>query len=95
MSISIAETRHLAKLAKLSFSEEELARLARELEAIVGYVQQLEELDVEHVPATAHVLDRCNVFREDCVAQDNSAEEILQNAPARKLGYFSVPKVIG
>ncbi len=95
MSISIEETRHLARLAKLTFSEEELARLARELDAIVGYVEQLKELNVENVPATAHVLDLYNVFREDRVAQDNSVEEILQNAPAHKLGYFSVPKVIG
>ncbi|MCG3155135.1 MAG: Glutamyl-tRNA(Gln) amidotransferase subunit C [bacterium] len=95
MSISIEETRHLARLAKLTFSEEELARLARELDAIVGYVEQLKELNVENVPATAHVLDLCNVFREDRVAQDNSVKEILQNAPAHKLGYFSVPKVIG
>jgi aspartyl-tRNA(Asn)/glutamyl-tRNA(Gln) amidotransferase subunit C len=65
------------------------------LDAIVGYVEQLKELDVENVPATSHVLELNNVFREDKAGPWLTPEEALQNAPAQKMGYFSVPKVIG
>ncbi len=95
MPITIEEVKHVATLAKLSFSDEELAKIAKELDAIVGYVEQLKELNVDDVPPTSHVLDLFNVFREDKVEPWLSTEEALQNAPAQKMGYFSVPKVIG
>jgi aspartyl-tRNA(Asn)/glutamyl-tRNA(Gln) amidotransferase subunit C len=55
----------------------------------------LKELNVDEVPPTSHVLDLYNVFREDKVEPWLTTEEALQNAPAQKMGYFSVPKVIG
>ena len=95
MAITLEEVKHVAALAKLAFSEEELKKIAKELDAIVGYVEQLKELDVDNVPATSHVLGLNNVFREDRVEPWLTPEEALQNAPAQKHGYFSVPKVIG
>jgi aspartyl-tRNA(Asn)/glutamyl-tRNA(Gln) amidotransferase subunit C len=95
MTITIAEVQHVAKLAKLSFSVEELEKMAKELDAIVGYVEQLKELDVDAVPPTSHVLDLSNVFREDRAEPALAVEEVLRNAPNRKHSYFSVPKVIG
>ena len=95
MAITIAEAQHIAKLAKLSFSTDELEQMARELDAIVGYMEQLRELDVDEVPATSHVLDLNNTFREDEVQPALPVEEVLRNAPVRKQSYFSVPKVIG
>ena len=95
MPITLAEVKHVAALAKLSFTEEELAKIAKELDAIVGYVEQLKELNVDDVPPTAHVLDLHNVFRDDKVEPWLTNAEALQNAPAQKKGYFSVPKVIG
>lgn len=95
MPITIEEVKYVAALAKLSFNEEELAKIAKELDAIVGYVEQLKELNVDDVPPTSHVLDLHNVFREDRVESWLTPEEALQNAPAQKMGYFSVPKVIG
>ncbi len=95
MSITVQEVQHLAKLAKLSFSEDELSKIAQELDAIVGYVEQLKELDVEGIAPTSHVLDLANVFREDKVEPALPIEEVLRNAPASNHGYFSVPKVIG
>lgn len=95
MPITLAEVKHVAALAKLSFTDEELAKIAKELDAIVGYVEQLKELNVDDVPPTAHVLDLHNVFRDDKVEPWLTNEEALQNAPAQKKGYFSVPKVIG
>lgn len=95
MNITIQEVQNLAKLAKLSFNEAELAQIAQELAAIVGYVEQLKELNVEGIAPTAHVLDLANVFREDQVEPPLPIEEVLRNAPATNHGYFSVPKVIG
>jgi len=95
MSITIEEVKHVAALAKLSFTDEELTKIAQELDAIVGYVELLKELNVDEVPPTSHVLDLHNVFREDKVEPWLTTEEALQNAPAQKMGYFSVPKVIG
>lgn len=95
MAISLAEVEHIAKLAKLSFSAEELEKMAKELDAIVGYIEQLNELDLEGVPPTSHVLDLSNVFREDVAQAALPVEEVLGNAPGRKDSYFSVPKVIG
>ncbi len=95
MPITLAEVKHVAALAKLSFTDEELAKIAKELDAIVGYVEQLKELNVDDVPPTAHVLDLHNVFRDDKVEPWLTNAEALQNAPAQKMGYFSVPKVIG
>lgn len=95
MSITIQEVQHLAKLAKLSFSDDELAKIAKELDEIVGYVEQLKELNIEGIAPTSHVLDLANVFREDKVETALPVEEVLRNAPATNHGYFSVPKVIG
>jgi aspartyl-tRNA(Asn)/glutamyl-tRNA(Gln) amidotransferase subunit C len=95
MPITLAEVKHVAALAKLSFNDEEMVKIAKELDAIVGYIAQLKELDVDDVPPTSHVLDLHNVFRDDKVEPWLTNEEALQNAPAQKKGYFSVPKVIG
>lgn len=94
MTVSIEEVKHVARLAKLEFSETELAKMATEMDAIVGYVEQLKHLNVEGIQPTAHALDIENVFREDKVAPPMTVEEALQNAPAGKSGYFSVPKVL-
>lgn len=94
MIISIDEVRKIAALAKLSFSENDLAKMAQELDAIVDYVEQLKELDVDDVEPTSHVLELANVMREDVTEPWLTPEAALQNAPAQKLGYFSVPKVV-
>ncbi len=94
MPITIAEVQHIAKLAKLSFNSEELEKMAQELDAIVGYIEQLQELELDEVPPTAHVLDLSNVFREDQVQPALPVAEVLRNAPAVRQSYFSVPKVI-
>ncbi len=95
MPISIEEVDRIAQLAKLSFTEEEKWELAEQLAKIVEYVEKINELDLEHVPPTTHVIELTNVMREDEVRPGLSQEEALMNAPAKKLGFFSVPKVIG
>lgn len=84
----------IASLAKLALSEAEVKRLTADLADIVAYVEKLNELDLEGVPETAHVLDLSNVFRDDKAEISLTREEALANAPAQKKGYFSVPKVI-
>ncbi len=94
MSITLEDVEKIAQLAKLSFSAEEKEKFTRQLGQILRYVEKLNELDTEDVPPTYHVNAVHNVFRRDEVKASLSQEEVLQNAPARKNGYFSVPKVI-
>ncbi len=94
MPISIQEVEKIAQLAKLSFTEEEKEKFSRQLGQILDYVAKLNELDTENVPPTYHVVALHNVFRKDEVKPSMPQKEVLKNAPAKKNGYFSVPKVI-
>jgi len=94
MSITIDDVKKIASLAKLSYTESDLAKIAKELDAIVGYVEQLKELNVESIEPTSQVLELVNVLREDIASSWLTSEEALANAPTQKLGYFSVPKVV-
>ncbi|MFQ5863663.1 MAG: Asp-tRNA(Asn)/Glu-tRNA(Gln) amidotransferase subunit GatC [bacterium] len=95
MPITIQDVDKIAALAKLEFSSAEKQKLAKELDQIVAYVEKLNELNTESVPPTSHVVDLKNVLREDKVEEWLTQEEALRNAPAKKHGFFSVPKVIG
>lgn len=94
MAIDLKEVERIAALAKLGFSGEEKQKLTTQLAQIVAYIEKLNELDTSDVEPTSHVLEINNVFRQDEVESWITQEEALQNAPARKNGYFSVPKVI-
>jgi len=95
MAITIDEVKRIAALAKLQFDDTSLKEMAHDLERIVEYVEKLKELDVSDVPETSHVIEMKNILREDRVEPWLDHEEALRNAPAKKQGYFSVPKVIG
>jgi len=85
----------VAGLARLSLSDKELSRYSRELESILGYINQLNELDTKKTPPTSHPLSELkNVFREDRVKKSLPAERALRNAPRKKEKFFSVPKII-
>jgi aspartyl-tRNA(Asn)/glutamyl-tRNA(Gln) amidotransferase subunit C len=94
VKITREQVRHVAALARLDLSPEEEERIAGELEAILGYVAKLDELDVEDVEPTAHVFDVGAAFREDVVENQPACEELLENAPDRWRGFFRVPKII-
>ena len=94
MAITIEDVDKIAKLAKLEFSREEKEKLTQQMAQIVEYFEQLNELDTQDVPPTSHVLDIKNVLREDKVEPWLTQEQALTNAPAKKQGFFSVPKVI-
>ncbi len=94
MSVSIQDVKYIAELARLEFADEELERLAGELNAILAYMAKLDELSTDDVSPMTHVLDVKNVFRKGEVAQRITHEEALKNAPEADSEYFRVPKVI-
>ena len=94
MSITLNEIDKLAKLAKLEFSTEEKEKLAGQFQQIFSYVEKLDDLNVDGVVPTCHVLDLKNVFREDEVKASLPRDQALKNAPVNRDGFFSVPKVI-
>ncbi len=95
MRIKVEDIEKMARLARLSFTDEEKQNLASHLDTIVSYVEKLDELDTTDVQPTYHVLDMQNVLRDDVVEPSLHPDEVLRNAPNKKNGYFSVPKVIG
>jgi aspartyl-tRNA(Asn)/glutamyl-tRNA(Gln) amidotransferase subunit C len=82
---------HVAKLARLRFSEEEVERLAPELSKIVEYVEQMDRLDLDGVEPTSHVVELQNVLREDVPRPGLSTEQALEHAPDPVDSGFRVP----
>ena len=95
MAVTIKDVEHVAKLARLEFTKEELEKFTRQFNEILEYVEKLKELDTSNVEPLSHVIELSNVFREDKVQQSYPQEEMLKNAPSRKEKFFKVPKVIG
>ena len=85
------EVRHLARLARLSLTDDELDRLGEQLGAILEAVSKVAELDLDDVPPTAHPLDLVNVWAEDTPGPCLPVEEALANAPDRDGNFFRVP----
>lgn len=85
---------YVARLARIELSPEEKSKLGPQLEAILGYVAKLKEVDVEGVEPTAHAFPLVNVTRPDEVTESLSTEEALRNAPAKAGGLFVVPKIV-
>ena len=94
MSVDTNTVRHIAKLARIAVSDAEVAALAPELSNILGWIEQLQEVDVAGVePMTAVIPNRLRL-RDDVVTDGNRQAEILANAPVAEHGFFAVPKVI-
>lgn len=85
---------HLAELARVRLDDEEALRMCEDLDAILAYVELLDELDTEGVPPTAHVLDLVTPFRSDEVRDVLAVEEAVRNAPRRTENAMVVPKVM-
>lgn len=94
MPLSRDQVLHIARLARLKFSDEELDRLTPRLDAIIGYVEQLRELDVTAVEPLAHPLPLHSVFREDTPQPSLTPDEVLANAPRRYKDFFAVPPTL-
>lgn len=94
MSVDENMVRRIANLARIGVTDGELPALAKEVSAIIGFVEQLSELDTDGVkPLTSAVEDRIR-GREDVVTDGGYAENVLANAPERDDEYFAVPKVV-
>lgn len=94
MKITREEVAHVARLAMLEISEQEVVLYTEQLNAILEYADKLKELETENVVPMAHVLPLHNVFREDEELPCLSREAALANAPAEEDGMFRVPRVI-
>jgi aspartyl-tRNA(Asn)/glutamyl-tRNA(Gln) amidotransferase subunit C len=91
MAISRDEVLHVARLARLALTDEEVERLGSQLNAILEAVGKVGELDLEGVEPTAHPLDVVNVWAEDEPSPSLPVEDALGNAPDREGGFFKVP----
>jgi aspartyl-tRNA(Asn)/glutamyl-tRNA(Gln) amidotransferase subunit C len=94
MSIDIEQVRHIAKLARIGMSEQEIAALVPELNNILGWVEQLGEVNTDGVEPLTAVIDQKLRLREDVVNDGECREAVLANAPDAQHGFFAVPKVI-
>lgn len=88
------EVRKVARLARLDLPDADLAVFAKQLTAILGYMDQLKELNTEGVEPLAHPLPVQNVFRPDELKPSLPVDEALANAPARSGDFFAVPAVL-
>ncbi|MCM3687904.1 Asp-tRNA(Asn)/Glu-tRNA(Gln) amidotransferase subunit GatC [Kocuria rosea] len=93
-AITREQVAHLAKLAHIEMTEEELRAMAGELDLIVDSVASVSEAAGPDVPATSHPIPLQNVFREDVVGETLTAEEALLNAPDTAEGKFKVPAIL-
>ena len=91
MAIGRDEVLHVARLARLALTDEEVERLGGQLSAILEAVGKVAELDLDDVEPTAHPLDLVNVSAEDEPRPSLSVDEALANAPDREAGFFRVP----
>ena len=94
MAVTVGDVRGVAALARLRFTPEEVVVLTGELNAILEYVEKLNELDTEGVEPTSHVLPMVNAFRKDRAEPFSSLDELKASAPDIQDGYFRVPRII-
>ena len=94
MSVSNEQVRHIARLARIAMSDEEIERLAPELNNILGWVEQLAEVNTDGVEPLTAVIEQKLRLRDDVVNDGNIRDEVLANAPDAQHGFFAVPKVI-
>jgi aspartyl-tRNA(Asn)/glutamyl-tRNA(Gln) amidotransferase subunit C len=94
MAITDQDVRHLAKLANLAFDDSAVSRMRAQLEAIVGYVEQLSSVDTTGVEPIANVSGLVNVTRPDAAGPMLSSAQVLGNAPQKNEVAILVPKVV-
>ncbi|MEM9251175.1 MAG: Asp-tRNA(Asn)/Glu-tRNA(Gln) amidotransferase subunit GatC [Planctomycetota bacterium] len=93
--ITDADVRHVAKLARLELSDEEVEHFRGQLGQILGYIDKLAEVDIAGVEPMAHVGDLHNAWRDDEPGPTLTVDEALDNAPQAEPPFFGVPKVLG
>ncbi|KAA2312380.1 Asp-tRNA(Asn)/Glu-tRNA(Gln) amidotransferase subunit GatC [Pseudooceanicola sediminis] len=94
MSIDTATAARVAKLARIKVEDDQLPALAEEFNTILGFIEQLNEVDVEGVEPMTSVTPQRLKRREDVVTEGDQQARILSNAPDAREGFFAVPKVV-
>jgi aspartyl-tRNA(Asn)/glutamyl-tRNA(Gln) amidotransferase subunit C len=94
MSVDVATVRRIAHLARIAVADDEVEHLREELNAILAFVEQLSEIDVEGVEPMTSVIPMEMKKRPDVVADGGIPEDIIKNAPAAEDHFFVVPKVV-
>ena len=94
MSVNADQVRHVARLARLALSDDEIDRMVPELNSIIGWVEQLGEVDTDGVEPLTAVIENHLRLRDDIVNDGDCRDDILKNAPDAQHGFFAVPKVI-
>ncbi len=93
--IDIDQVRKVASLARLELSEAEEQQFTGQLNSILDYVQQLDELDTTDVPPTTRAIEVSNITRPDRLVTFAGREDILNSSPDREEDFFKVPKIMG
>ena len=94
MKIERKDVEHVARLARLALQPAELQQMTEQMDAILAYVDKLNELDTAGIEPTSHAVPMENAFREDEIKTSLEPERTMQNAPATSDGCFQVPRVI-
>jgi aspartyl-tRNA(Asn)/glutamyl-tRNA(Gln) amidotransferase subunit C len=94
MSVDTATVRHIAKLARIAVSDSEAKALVPELNNILGWVEQLQEVDCTGVEPMTAVIPNTLRMRDDVITDGGIRDKVLANAPLAEHGFFAVPKVI-
>jgi len=94
MSVDTKQVRHIAKLARIAMSDAEVEAMVPELNNILGWVEQLAEVNTDGVEPLTAVIDNKLRLRDDAVTAGDERDDILANAPEAQHGFFAVPKVI-
>jgi aspartyl-tRNA(Asn)/glutamyl-tRNA(Gln) amidotransferase subunit C len=94
-NLTRADVEHVAHLARLGLTEEEMARLEGELNHILDQYAILTTLDTEHIAPTAQTIELLNILRDDVVQPSLAVDDALANAPERSGGHFVVPAILG
>jgi aspartyl-tRNA(Asn)/glutamyl-tRNA(Gln) amidotransferase subunit C len=94
MSVDAATVKKIASLARIAITDEEVAKIAPELDNILGWIEQLGEVDTSSVEPMTAVIPNTLRLRDDVVTDGGKRDAVLANAPQAEHGFFTVPKVI-
>ena len=94
MSVDLQTVKRVAKLARIAVTDDHAEKMVGELNTILGFVEQLSEVDVEGVEPMTSVVETTMKKREDVVTDGNKADDIVANAPLSEDNFFMVPKVV-
>lgn len=95
MSLSLKDVQHVAALARLGLTDDEMETLRDQLSSILGHIEVLNQLDTDDISPTAQVIAVDNVMRDDSVAPSLDQETVMELAPRHYNGFFAVPAVLG